>query len=282
MQHDLGVAQRIIYDKDKRLDEQEKLIMALGEEVKTKEALQAQLNEQQIKAQLKRQNVLDVSISQKSASVSDNSRITGFRRQFTNNALLDSDKVPLEDLTPTILNLGKNQSVSSRQNKKLNQKQEPVWNTQDRNREVIPDEMIHLHTNQDILQPILSEGLDHNMSRQSDPFDIIDTNAPILELRELTRFEIPMKVKTQKENKSHTISPINGSPAMVNNFQFVHAEANEESSMNNENTQGGNPKIVLNKSMMSISEAAKAFAAYIKKHKSYRASPERIQEEELK
>ena len=39
MQHDLSVAQRIIHEKDKRLNEQEKLIMALGEEVKAKEAL---------------------------------------------------------------------------------------------------------------------------------------------------------------------------------------------------------------------------------------------------
>ena len=114
MQHDLNVAQKIIHDKNRRLKEQEKLIMALGEEVKGKEALQAQLNEQDIKAQLTRQNILDFSISQKSVSISDNSRVAGIMRQLTTNGQ-ENDSIIREDPTPTILNMSRKLSVDDKQ-----------------------------------------------------------------------------------------------------------------------------------------------------------------------
>ena len=114
MQHDLNIAQKIIHDKNRRLKEQEKLIMALGEEVKDKEALQAQLNEQEIKAQLQRQNILDFSISQKSVSVSDNSRVTGIMRHLTTNGQ-ENDLTIREDTTPTILNMSRKLSVDDKQ-----------------------------------------------------------------------------------------------------------------------------------------------------------------------
>ena len=52
------------------------MIHQLGEEVKTKDALQAMLNERKVADDLRRQN-LDVSISVASVSISDNSRLTG-------------------------------------------------------------------------------------------------------------------------------------------------------------------------------------------------------------
>ena len=62
MHQDLNMAQRVIDEKDERITEQDLLILTLGEEVKVKEALQAKLNEKEVKAELRRQN-LDVSIS---------------------------------------------------------------------------------------------------------------------------------------------------------------------------------------------------------------------------
>ena len=62
MHQDLNMAQRVIDEKDERITEQDLLILTLGEEVKIKEALQAKLNEKEVKAELRRQN-LDVSIS---------------------------------------------------------------------------------------------------------------------------------------------------------------------------------------------------------------------------
>ena len=103
MYQDLSIAQKVIQEKDEKINEQEVLILTLGEEVKGKEALQRKLNEKEVNEQLKRQN-LDVSISQKSASISDNSRITGIRRQFTLNAM-DSESNPHEELTPIATNL---------------------------------------------------------------------------------------------------------------------------------------------------------------------------------
>ena len=79
MENDLEEAQRLLDGQDETIEEQTRLILQLGEEVKTKEALQALLNEQEVKAELKRQN-LDVSVSVASLSISDNSRFTGMKK----------------------------------------------------------------------------------------------------------------------------------------------------------------------------------------------------------
>ena len=48
------MAQRVIDEKDEKITEQDLLILTLGEEVKAKEALQARLNEKEVKAELRR------------------------------------------------------------------------------------------------------------------------------------------------------------------------------------------------------------------------------------
>ena len=48
--------------------------------------------------------MLDASISQVSASISDNSRVTGLRRQITTNNV-DSESTVNEDISPFTLNL---------------------------------------------------------------------------------------------------------------------------------------------------------------------------------
>lgn len=57
----------------------EECIASLSAEVQSKEQLEKMLNERQVKAELKRQN-LDVSMSAASCSISDNSHITGVRK----------------------------------------------------------------------------------------------------------------------------------------------------------------------------------------------------------
>ena len=72
--------------------------------MKTKEALQAELNERAVKAEMKRQNVLDASMSRHSVSVSDHSRVTGFGRQATTNQV-DSEIMANEEIGAFGLNL---------------------------------------------------------------------------------------------------------------------------------------------------------------------------------
>ena len=54
MYQDLSIAQKLIEEKDDKINEQEILILTLGEEVKGKEALQRKLNEKEVNEQLKR------------------------------------------------------------------------------------------------------------------------------------------------------------------------------------------------------------------------------------
>ena len=54
MYQDLTIAQKVIEEKDDKINEQEILILTLGEEVKGKEALQRKLNEKEVNEQLKR------------------------------------------------------------------------------------------------------------------------------------------------------------------------------------------------------------------------------------
>ena len=77
----LDEAQKLLDAQDDRIEEMERMIVALSREVETKDALEKMLNERQVKEAMKRQNVLDVSISAASCSISDNSRVTAFQRR---------------------------------------------------------------------------------------------------------------------------------------------------------------------------------------------------------
>ena len=151
MYQDLSIAQKVIQEKDEKINEQEVLILTLGEEVKGKEALQRKLNEKEVNEQLKRQN-LDVSISQKSASISDNSRITGIRRQFTLNAM-DSESYPHEEMTPLATNpegilVNRKKSVDLKLSDNIERYQHSQRNMYENSKKgSIPDEQLHLHTN---------------------------------------------------------------------------------------------------------------------------------------
>ena len=72
---------------------------------------------------------------------------------------------------------------------------------------------------------------------------------------ELNKLEIPLKVKNKKDNKSQSISPINNSPEPVDSKQSMNIGANEDA-VDNDNTLCVNENLALNKSILSITDAA--------------------------
>ena len=117
---------------------------------------------------MKRQNVLDVSISQVSASVSDHSRITGFKRQITTTNV-DHETMTNEAITPFALELIRMRSNDHGLNGQVKRDKtaKNLFTTGE------SGEFITMQTNPNNLQPILSEGQE-KLSDNSDPFDLID------------------------------------------------------------------------------------------------------------
>ena len=72
---------------------------------------------------------------------------------------------------------------------------------------------------------------------------------------ELSKLEIPLKVKDKKDNKSQSISPINNSPEAVDSKQYMNVGVNEDG-VDNDNTPCVNENLALNKSILSITDAA--------------------------
>ena len=72
---------------------------------------------------------------------------------------------------------------------------------------------------------------------------------------ELSKLEIPLKVKNKQDNKSQSISPINNSPEPVDSKQYMNVGANEDA-VDNDNTLFVNENLALNKSILSITDAA--------------------------
>ena len=88
---ELHEANAILDNVDDKIDQYENIIQSLTEEVRAKQQLEERIAEQEVRADLRRQMV-DISVSQASVNISDNSKAAGLRgrpRKFESQASND-------------------------------------------------------------------------------------------------------------------------------------------------------------------------------------------------